>query len=815
VFERPRFLSLAEAQAYREWKREVPVVVRLTVESAILKTNKSLEPTGLPRVDAFLDSFSEALQGKEAGEKKFDPQIAQLVEGLRAIETDAGLSDGLSLLTSDASFATKLALYKGHLEPILDWLREQDLAPPSKQEEKPSEESQTESAPESPIPPPESDEFQPSMDEMEKGKEGEPQAYFTVTSFYGGYYRAISYENWDAQRAKWIKSSQSEKRLQKESIDPLSQRVLKGTARGGEAVILPLPYDWTILSDSVVTSAEKEAINFTQDSKGTVRLTIQAEGNIEYQLRIGQSRVPQEALRPIPAESESAASLPPELIQLVQETCAASLKQGSKARVLIKAVRDHLTYSNESAMNAVYQADPEKYAEAVWKNKKADCDVANTVAALVLRQADIPCRLVTGHYVKTKSKGDRACLTGGTGHAWLEVWDADAKRWFRADATPKGDPTMDEERPDEQEESGEGDYGEQEAEIMSDEELEKLIESLEASKGKPEERKTAEQGQLEKFAELAGCNIEEARAVRAAIDQAREMKDTKGERIGEKLIREWKKLVHDRMIKASVYEGPVRLNEGQEPEEMAMIRTDVKSGEQNPQGFMRRRDIEKREKLYGGLDMYLMLDLSGSMSETDPVTERVKADLQRDFALLYADTLMQCAVVSRKAAGRLKVPLPVRLQIVSIHGGASVDLPLTGEWGPKEQVALYRSAFQTAGGGTPDHYGLLEIEKRINQEREDWKRKSHKPGEQPPIEFVAVSLDGGSDDQHAVRNVAERLRHSGAVLFGYGMTAAARAITATYAPDARVVESLEKHAETVAKDTLEVFKKLYPTRVRK
>ncbi|HWQ99941.1 MAG TPA: vWA domain-containing protein, partial [Candidatus Methylomirabilis sp.] len=252
-----------------------------------------------------------------------------------------------------------------------------------------------------------------------------------------------------------------------------------------------------------------------------------------------------------------------------------------------------------------------------------------------------------------------------------------------------------------------------------------------------------------------------------------------------------------------------------EPEEMAMIRIDVKVGEQNPQGFMWRRDIEKREKVFGGLDVYLMLDLSGSMAETDPVTGRVKADLQRDFALLYADTLMQCAVVSRKAGGRLDAPLPVRLQVTSIHGGASTDLPLAGEWGPKEQVAMYRSAFQTTGGGTPDHYGLLEIEERIKHEREAWPRKNHKPHEKPPIEFVAVSLDGGSDDPHEARNVAERLRHSGAVVFGYGMTTAARAITATYAPDARVVESLEKHAETVAQDTVGVFKRLYPARVKK
>ncbi|HWQ99764.1 MAG TPA: transglutaminase-like domain-containing protein, partial [Candidatus Methylomirabilis sp.] len=528
---------------------------------------------GLPRVDAFLHAFSHVLHEKgEAASQAMNPQTTQLIEGLRSIETDAGLSDGLALLTSDASFETKLALYQGHLEPIIDWLRDQDLAPftpsiteatePPPEGPPPEKTDEQQAEPESSVPPPDTDDFQPSMDEMSEGKEGEPQAHFTVRPFYGGYYRASVYSRWDPDRAAWGKAPAKHESPPDAdpAVDRVMQRAMQGSIRGRVSVTIPLPYGWTVLPTTFTTNAPADSVSFVQSGLGDIAVRVEADGVFRYEFRIARS------VRPIATEKNRAideranADLSTELARMVKETQMAQLSLGGKARAIVKAVRDHLVYSNESAMNAVYRAAPQEYVDAVWKSKKADCDVANTVAALALRTAGIACRLVTGHYVKNKASGDRALMTSGTGHAWLEVWDEGTKRWFRADATPKGDPTLDEERPDEQsQESGEGDFGEKESEIMGDEELQKLIESLEASNGLPEDHKTADERQLEEFAKQAECSREEAKRVRAAIQRVRELKDAKGERIGEQLIREWKKLVHDRMTMAHVYEGPVRM----------------------------------------------------------------------------------------------------------------------------------------------------------------------------------------------------------------------------------------------------------------
>ena len=131
----------------------------------------------------------------------------------------------------------------------------------------------------------------------------------------------------------------------------------------------------------------------------------------------------------------------------------------------------------------------------------------------------------------------------------------------------------------------------------------------------------------------------------------------------------------------------------------------------------------------------------------------------------------------------------------------------------EEQKRLFDAVHAYPGGGTPDHAGLHEIEQKILREREQWKKLNHEPDEKPPIEFIAVCLDGGSDDPHAAHNMVNRLRSNGAVVYGYGMTASAKPIEATYAPDAKVVETLEKHAEIVTDDTINVFQKLYPERV--
>ncbi len=806
---RPTMLS--DAQIYKAWKMEVPAQFRRIVESAMIGKVHEYKPTGLPKVDGFLS----ALQGAIGGETPKD----SFLQALRSIETETGTGDGVALLAGkDVPFATKFGIWQNHVAPIVEYLKEMDLAPPedapedeSLLEEKEAAETESDDS----LPPPADDSLEPSMDEMEKGKEGEPKAHFTVAPFYGGYHRQQVFSRWDAKALKWEKTPAKEAEQSAEKFADLSVRVLNGSVRGRDRIALPIPDGWAVSRDTLVTNAPPESVQLTRDENCGVYLKVEADGVFFYRIRNGKLSARRVMSPPLPEDREIDAKLPKEAEGLIAETTRGKLSSAGKARLLLKSVREQLEYSNDSALSAEYRRSGADFFRRIWETKKADCDVTNTVAAAVLRKAGIPCRLGAGHYVKTKSHGDKAMMTSGTGHAWLYVWDEDARSWFRGDATPKGDPTMDDERPDEQQESGEGDYGEQEAEIMSDEKLDELIKKLEEAQGGPQEEKSSEVRLLEEFAEQAECSKEEAREVLEAFRRVRELKDAKGERIGQKLVNEWKKLVQNRMTKKRVYEGPVTMSEGDELEDPAMVKIDLRSGEKNPMGFEKLAVIEKREKLFGGLDVYLLLDASGSMSEIDPKTGRSKSELQRDFAMLYVDSLMQCAFLSRQAEGRLRAPLPIRAQVVSIHGNVSVDLSLVDKWNPKEKVGLYRAVMRTAGGGTPDHAGLATIEQAIMAQREAWKNKSHRPEEKPPLEFVVTTLDGGSDDPAAVQGVLGRMRGEGIVDFAYGMTAAAKPIEYIHAPNAKVTEDLESLPDLVSKNTLAVFKKMFPERIKR
>jgi hypothetical protein len=830
------FASLAEAKAYQEWKAGVPAVVRRLVESAMRGREFALEPTGLPRVDAFLERLGEALSGahpsgaseqeQERREGFEKGETDDFIDAIRTLETDQGTADGIALLAGpDVPFTTKRDIWEGHVAPMVHWLREQDLAPldleeleTSEREEEESTEGERSETSED-APPPEPDAFHPSMDELAEG-EMEPRAQFTVTPFYGGYYRGRAWPEWDVKTLQWKKGKEVvATEVRDVALDELAVRALRGTVRGGQELTLPVPYGWEVDTSSLQVTPQADAV-ITQDTHGRFVLKVEGEGVWQYAVRTGKPVRPR-PLRPdaLPGKVETAADtrLPKELDMFVRETAASDLSVVGKARAIIRHVRDGLEYSNDSSMNAVYCADPAVYAERVWEHKKADCDVANSVAAFALRQAGIACRMIDGHYVKAKALNGSAAMHGGTRHAWLEVYDEERNEWFRADATPKGDPTLDDMRPDEESrENDKGDYGEQEAEIMSDEALEELIRLLEAGEGaNKKERKTGEERELDKFTEQAACTTEEAREVLGAFKRVRELKDAKGERIGAKLVKAWNDVVHIRLKRSRVYEGPVRRSEGDELDDPVMKRLEQRAGERDPSGYLKAAEIEKREKLFGGLDVYMLLDLSGSMKETDPVSGREKRHMQRDFAMLYADSLMQCAQISRKAEGRLRAPLPLRLEVVSIHGGASTDMPLVDRWGPKEQVALYRAVNQAAGGGTPDHLGLLQIETDIKRARAAWEAAPHKLHELPPAPFVVASLDGGSDDRHETHNVVNRLRHHGAAVYGYGMTAAAKPVEAIYAPHGFTLECLEDQAETVARDTIKAFRSLHPERVKR
>lgn len=456
----------------------------------------------------------------------------------------------------------------------------------------------------------------------------------------------------------------------------------------------------------------------------------------------------------------------------VDEAKASASAPFARACALKRFVKGALTYSNNKTMNTVYRGgDPAGYFLRIEEHKKADCDVGNSYAARLLAGAEIPFQMVDGHYVKTKDRTGAAVLSPGTGHAWLEVYDPETPGgrdggWHKLDATPPGDPNMDEGDPDEQdaEALGEGDYGESDA--LSADELEQMIQ--EAAKELDRKERESKERAVAVFAEQAGsgCTPEEAKQILAQMDAARELRDREGRRIHDRLKAEFQKIVRENLRETLRYEAPVRMSQGTSLEDPVEAMLGIRAGEADPTGFGRERPKVEREQVYGGLDVVLVADGSGSMSLPMP-SKKSRWRAQQEVVFLAMDTLHEAAEDFRDARVRLLSPVDIRTGLVIFKaGGAKIHLPLGTAWGPKEQYTVWKALQENVGGGTPDHLGMDTAGEMLNEKTV--------PGtvfEAPPrderVRVVLEYSDGESDDATAFAASIAALRRGGIIADAY------------------------------------------------
>jgi len=150
------------------------------------------------------------------------PEVLKIYENLNKSKSEQGEINVIDLLSSDnVSFGDKKKWFDSQLGSAIDFLESRDLAEARQKAENPPSEimEQKQNFPEENVPPPERDSFEPSMDELEKAKEGEPSAFFTVAPFYGGYYRGGHYNQWDVQNMEWIKTAHSLQEIENIQIE--------------------------------------------------------------------------------------------------------------------------------------------------------------------------------------------------------------------------------------------------------------------------------------------------------------------------------------------------------------------------------------------------------------------------------------------------------------------------------------------------------------------------------------------------------------------------------------------------------------------
>ncbi|KKW24583.1 MAG: hypothetical protein UY67_C0006G0038 [Candidatus Kaiserbacteria bacterium GW2011_GWA2_52_12] len=615
-----------------------------------------------------------------------------------------------------------------------------------------------------PIPPPAREESEPSMDEMSRLEKGEkPTAIWKINPAYGGYFREQSFDTWDPERKVWKQSDYAYEE------DKLGQ----GNAE----------------NDSITISANVQRGAWTRVKSEASRLKIGAP--------------------------EASAAFPERFTEDTERVIAEieKTKQGNRARgfALARYVMQRLQYSNESQFNNTYRSDPNGYCFAIDTHKKADCDVGNTYFAALCARLGVPARHVVGHMVKGKNEKGTSMIHSGTGHAWSEIWDDQAREWMRVDATPPGDPIFNSQIDQEGEggESAPGDYGGQEDVGPTDEQLQKLEEELakhvEELSYTPEERALAEEAKIE---------LSEARDIAREIAQAEDARLKDGRKVTNALSQLFDMIVDSRLSFESEYSGPLRRREGGERiDDIVAQHIGAVSGEQDPRSRIKETETPKEEQLFGGFDVWFIDDKSGSMSQTVDGAVKWKTQRTMNYLLLSALHRFQEKLVRSGVAALPGSSLDVRTEVLSFRGGGvkelDVDKPLSPRFEAAEKVTLWRS-LGNQGSGNGDVQALQTVLREI---KEDIKATEAGGKKDNRLRIVLPMSDGEPDDPARVHALAEELGNTGAVVVGLGLTDAAKSVKQIYTtPKSRgeTVKDLNHLPVIVARHIVSEALKLFP-----
>lgn len=793
------FKDAASLEEYLAWKEEVPIEFRRFVEAKLKGIVPRPSETGLPSIDEFLNTFAKIIEEKDFDLTSVSKKVANLLKPLARIETQGGHLNVFETLTNpDASWSLKKTIYETQIKAALEWLANRDLETLTKKakEEAPQEETKEKGNEQDTDLPSSSEDVASSMEGGMTKKEGEPaKALFTVKPFFGGYYKQLVFNQFDPATLKWGKPENEFSDTPSETIDPLSVRVVMGRIRPNAPLAFPVPYGWSLDQESMPAGFE-----LTQNQDGLPYVTAKTKDG-RYAITMGRCLTLGEEQKPSPMEISG--ELDSELKKKIDTLKQSKLPPMKLKREIVKLVRGHLTYSNSPEAYQKYVKTPAKYFQKVWEHKEADCFVANTLAVRALAEVDSRVRFVGGYFVKDKDKDGNAIMHQGNGHAWLEVWDEMSGRAVRLDATPKGDPNVDEEQQEREleGEGGEGDYGDEE--IAGDKEAKEKIQEMKGKdgQGKGQTKRPSFELAEDQFSELAECTPLQAREFLNALERVRAIKNGHDVSISESMKDEWRKIMQERKVELRNFKGPVRMDQGTNLEDPVSALIDIRSGEFNPTGFEKEEVEQKIQTEFGGIDIYFSFDLSGSMGQPDAASGRSKADVQRDIALLFVDSLMQCAFMTRQH-GEDSALLPIKIMVTLASDTGEVKLHLTDRWGPKEQYALYSALIQTARGGTPTHQTLQLIEKDYKTEKDELKKKRI-PKAQLPVHYAPIITDGVPDD----RAETARMR---TVLKTQGMLSRNYIVGGVASDDDIAVESFSQLPRMLQKDIIELIHTLRP-----
>lgn len=777
-----------DISAYRAF-RNVPPWQRNVIEAFIAGRRLTVDPSLPPLTQQFLQATQRLLAEPLLDLQAWNPPLDATVHAMLAqLQTYTYQPENAAeavtmnifhvLGTSDDAFAMKHSWFLKAFLPRLRHIHNKDTKVP-----------ETRLAASTP-----DDRIHLSMDPLERC-DVPPEAEFVIAPGYAGFYRNLVCEEFDRNTLDWValprilSTCTEQLTLREESLRTMRGRILPNVD-----LAVPLPYSFGIDLSSV-----PDGCTVFRDQYGVWYIKGTCDEPKDIAFRVGKLQSDEVLTGSSGSFDRPHERLPHELSELAQREKGKSDPSLVRARRIGGFLLGQMVYSNDDKLSAYYRESPDTYFERIWEHKKADCDVGNSLAAEVLHQAGIRVRMVAGYSASRRSAHGATILHGGMRHAWLEVFDDETNAWRRLDLTPKGDPALDDEREGMEEENEEdvpdGDDEEQFAEALSEAELAQLEEEIRKQMQRtlappPDDPVLA-------FAEAAQCSLAEARRVIETTVRLR--KDHSDQlREGEKI---WRKALRENRVILPGYRGPVGPKIGRKLDLRYIVPLAIAARTQNrdPIAFNRTDRREQTEKIFGGYEVYIVVDRSKSMRDPDPTCGRPKKEVQRDAVFLLVDSIMQQATLARRA-GQLKHPMPVRVCIAACGGDAKIIFPLTDQWRAKEQIQLYRSLDEKPADSTPDHLALELIRTAMTKSPDAHDERLHR--------IVIICADGGSDKPALARAEYDRFLADGIPVRPYGITESANAMQAVY-PGALILPDASQLARCCITDIVKELQLWY------
>jgi len=242
------------------------------------------------------------------------------------------------------------------------------------------------------------------------------------------------------------------------------------------------------------------------------------------------------------------------------------------------------------------------------------------------------------------------------------------------------------------------------------------------------------------------------------------------------------RIISKRLKTAMAPRYPV--DEGDELVDPAQLVADVKSGNLEPKVWEDTEIKEKKGDQFGEVEITFVFDRSSSMVDGDGK----KAIEQQKCGVLGMEVLGDFSELCNAEKINMDKPLEVKSEIYSFASSDGDKTPLkkmSSDLGEAERINVLKKLYDCPGS-TTDFVCLKAIDENIDDET----LEKIKTGELKKI--VIVFTDGGSDKPAVVQAGLKSLRGKGVVAIGVGITKEGSPVLTTYAPDAMVVEEVDK-----------------------